>query len=231
MNSRQPAIEVLWDGEAMIAVNKPAGLSTQAPPGGDSLEARLRVQLASRSDYLAFPHRLDRPVSGIVLVALRKRAAKLLSEQFASRKVDKEYLAMVVGKVQTHTQTWTHNLRKLPDQARAEVVTDDAGESERADARPAETKVELLHYDTELDRSELRLLPVTGRMHQLRVQSAYVGHPILGDTLYGGPPLTEAEMAGFSERILLQAHSITFFDPRNGVRTTVTASDKFGQSV
>ncbi len=94
------SIDILWDGEIAIAVNKPAGLSTQAPEGADSLESILRKQLADRSEYVAFPHRLDRPVGGVILVALRKRAARLLNEQFAARKVCKEYRAVVSG--QTH---------------------------------------------------------------------------------------------------------------------------------
>ena len=70
------SIDVLWDGEISIVVQKPAGLPTQAPAGVESLESVLRLQLADRSDYIAFPHRLDRPVGGVILVALRKRAAR-----------------------------------------------------------------------------------------------------------------------------------------------------------
>mgnify|MGYP006132897513 CR=1 FL=1 len=258
-------IKILWDGEVALVVHKPAGIATQAADGIDSLETRLRHQLADRIDYLAFPHRLDRPVSGVVLVATRKRAAKLLSEQFASRKVGKLYLATVTGKVSPQLLgNWVDHLRKVAGKSHAEIVAPtDSG------ARLAETHAQLRRYDSSTDRSLLELAPLTGRMHQLRVQTAHRGHPIVGDWQYGGIQLSDAAIIPPEQgletsdpahsghltkspvpestvpesavsgtpahqpprRILLQAHKITFHDPRNGVQQTVTASDEPDQSV
>ncbi|EMI17321.1 tRNA pseudouridine synthase C [Rhodopirellula maiorica SM1] len=229
----ESAIKVLWDGDSMLAVEKPAGLSTQSPPGNDSLESRLRTQLSGRSDYFAVVHRLDRPVSGVVLIALRKRVAKLLSEQFATRKVDKHYLAVVEGNIEPVEQLWTDYLRKVPNQPRAERVTEND-----PDAKFAETRVEVVRYCSKLDRTLVRLFPHTGRMHQLRIQSALRGHRILGDSLYDNhdsdedtivsenreSDLTRAS-AGLPSpnqtRIMLHAESITFHHPKSGVRVTV----------
>lgn len=241
-------IQILWDGEVALAVHKPAGIATQAAEGIDSLESRLRHQLADRTDYLAFPHRLDRPVSGVVLIAIRKRAAKLLSDQFASRKVGKIYLASVAGKVSPHLLgNWTDHIRKVAGKSHAEIVASTA-----SGARLAETHSQLKRYDASMDRSWLELAPRTGRMHQLRVQAAHRGHPIVGDWQYGGIPLSAPDRPTISkipahsianpavsgsttrpppDRILLQAHQITFHDPRNGVSQTVTASDEPDQSV
>ena len=116
-------IEVLWDGQIAVVVDKPAALSTQAPGSAESLETRLRSQFAQRSDYLAFPHRLDRPVGGVILVAFTKKAARLLGEQFMARKVNKDYLALVAGRVEQGRSVWIDYLRKVPNQARVEVVT------------------------------------------------------------------------------------------------------------
>jgi len=232
-------------------VQKPSGIATQAADGIDSLESRLRHQLVERTDYMAFPHRLDRPVSGVVLVAVRKRAAKLLSDQFASRKVRKIYLATVAGKVSPHLLgNWTDHIRKVAGASHAEIVASTA-----PGARLAETHAQLRSYDSSTDRSWLELAPVTGRMHQLRAQAAHRGHPIVGDRQYGGIPLSDAANCPPGQsldtgdpsavepavsgaptdqpphRILLQAHQITFHDPRNGVSQTVTASDKPNQSV
>ncbi len=206
-------IKVLWDGEIAMAFLKPAGLSTQAPGSADSLELRLRSQLKDRSEYLAFPHRLDRGVGGVILVALRKRAARLLSEQFRSRKVEKSYLARVAGRIDSVNSPWIDLLRKVPDQARVEIADHDA----EPGAQRAETEVELLRIDDSSETTWLRLRPVTGRMHQLRVQAASRGHPIVGDRLYGGPALP-----GVDDRIELQAESIRFFDPRDARETLVT---------
>ncbi len=219
-------VNVLWDGESMLAVEKSAGLSTQAPPGAESLESRLRTQLSDRSDYLAVVHRLDRPVSGVVLVALRKRVAHLLSQQFATRKVEKQYLAVVSGEIEPGEQRWTDYLRKVPDHAHAERVAED-----HPDAKYAETRVQLVRYNAAQDRSLVRLFPCTGRMHQLRVQSALRGHPILGDSRYGRVhgeggesdviPSSQGLSAPQQTRIMLHAESITFHHPKSGVRVTV----------
>ncbi|MGI9472583.1 MAG: RluA family pseudouridine synthase [Rubripirellula sp.] len=253
-------IEILWDGDLCVAVEKPTNLPTQAAAGIESLESILRRQFAPRSEYVAFPHRLDRPVGGVVLVALRKRAARLLSEQFASRKVRKEYRAVVEGRVSLDSDgQWLDHVRKIANVAKAEIVTEDA--SGAPDARLAETRVQLLHYNAQTDRSLLQLFPITGRMHQLRLQAAHRGHPIVGDTLYGGAQLEAGDSRppkefdssrepGISQsggdtslpiqgdrtrdadtRILLRAHEIAFHDPRQGARVTVTASDKLSQSV
>ncbi len=251
------SIEILWDGDVAVAVEKPANLPTQAAAGIESLESVLRRQFAKRTDYVAFPHRLDRPVSCIILVAFTKRAARLLSEQFASRKVAKEYRAIVQGNLSLGSEVkWIDPLRKIRDEAKAEIVSPGS-----LGARLAETRVRQLRYDAELDRSHLQLFPLTGRMHQLRLQTAHRGHPIVGDELYGGPQLTatenlangaalntaatqdapriggavEAGQAGLDRestpRILLRAHELRFHDPRRGTRITVTASDKLDQSV
>jgi len=175
-------IKILWDGSAAIVVHKPAGIATQAADGIESLETLLRTQLAERTDYLAFPHRLDRPVSGVLLVATRKRAARLLSDQFASRKVTKTYLAWVTGKVQSQQLgLWVDHLRKAPKRSHAEIVQPGS-----EGARVAETKASLRLYDYATNRSLLELSPLTGRMHQLRLQTAHRGFPIIGDWQYGG---------------------------------------------
>ena len=212
---------MLWDGEVVLVVDKPAGLSTQAPGAADSLESRLRTQFQDRSDYLAFPHRLDRPVGGVILVALRKRAARLLGQQFMARKVEKQYVAEVAGRVDAAATVWLDHLRKIPDQAKVEVV-----EASDEQARLAETGVEIIRYDESSDRTWLKLSPVTGRMHQLRIQAASRGNPIVGDVLYGGPPIPDR-----TDQIQLRAHSLRFFDPRDSRPVTVTASEEWIERV
>ncbi len=215
-------VEILWDGVVSAVVNKPPGLSTQAPENADSLESRLRSQFKDRSNYLAFPHRLDRPVGGVLIVALTKKAARLLSSQFEVRKVRKEYIAALSGRLPEGTTIWADHLRKVPDQARVEIVDPGVDSS-----RQAETGIEFVRYDQQNDRTWVKLMPVTGRMHQLRVQSASRGFPIVGDQLYGGPRSAELR----DDEIALRAHSLSFFDPRNSKEVSVTASDDWTKSV
>ena len=174
-----PALNILWDGEFAAVLYKPAGLPTQGPPRAESMEQRARNQFATRSHYLACPHRLDRPVQGVILVAFQKRTARLLSSQFEARKVEKEYLAWTAGRIPSEPTQWIDHLEKVPDQAKV-TIADEAREG----ARLAKTEVQPLHYSTELDCTLVKLKPVTGRMHQLRVQAAHRGYPILGDTTY-----------------------------------------------
>lgn len=208
-------IDVIWNSDSAAVVSKPAGLSTQAPAPHPSLETVLRAQFASRSSYLAFPHRLDRPVSGLILVAFTKKAARLLGEQFEARRVSKTYLALVQGIVEHDQQPWSDYLRKVDDEARVEVIlpSDPVGTTSSKLAELKMTVVE--RYDS---RTLIELQPSTGRMHQLRVQAASRGHAIIGDSLYGGDEVVPGEEG---ETIALHAWKLEFNDPGNGRRVIV----------
>ncbi|QDT03289.1 Ribosomal large subunit pseudouridine synthase C [Rubripirellula lacrimiformis] len=221
-------LKIVWDGGHLIAVDKPAGLSTQAPPGCDSLEFRLRAQLAPRTQYLAIVHRLDRPVSGIVLVALRKKEARLISDQFATRKVTKQYAAIVAGHVVPGQSVWTDHVRKVPDRPLAQIC-----DASVDGAKHAETRVQVIAYDQSVDRSLLHLFPHTGRMHQLRIQSSHRGHPIIGDSDYGSVDNESAPQPTVPGPLMLRAESIEFHDPANGRRISASVetlpwTDGFG---
>src|SRR5437867_2013061 len=116
---------VLYEDNHCLAAAKPAGLLTQGvPPGIPTLEAMVKAYLKERyhkpgNVYLGIPHRLDRPVSGVVLFARNTKAARRLAEQFQQRQVTKIYWAAVEGEVQPEG-TWEDWLRKLPEEARSE---------------------------------------------------------------------------------------------------------------
>lgn len=205
-----------------MAVHKPAGLSTTSPPGTDSLESRLRKQLCCESGFLSAVHRLDRDVSGVVLVALSKKSARLLSEQFAARRVSKTYRAWVHGCIpiaapESPSQRWTDYLRKIADVARGEVCAADA-----PGAKLAETDVRPLRYDEAHDRTLIELHPITGRMHQLRLQAVARDHAIIGDPLYGPQPSGPRSDYAPAEKIALTAVKLVFYHPRSGKLTEVS---------
>lgn len=216
-------INILWRGSNAIVVDKPVSLPTQAPSGIESLESLLRHQLADQSSYVAMPHRLDRDVSGVIVVALSKKAARLLSDQFAARKTRKRYCAVVHGRLDApddHPLVWQDDLRKVPDQPRAEVCSNDAD-----GAKHAITNVRPLAYDPLTDTTRLQLWPVTGRMHQLRVQSAARGHAILGDPTYKTGASNCRDQECF--RLHLHADRLEFFDPANGSRRVIESPCPF----
>lgn len=213
--------EILYEDGPVLAINKPAGVATQAPPQFDSLEVRVRKFLAERAQadwaYLGVPHRLDRPVSGVILFATRRRAAFKLSRQFERRSVEKLYWAIVAGHVSPPEGKWIDHLWKVYGQPRAAIV-----EPTHPGAQEA-----ILHYrmlNAAADTTQLEIRLETGRTHQIRVQASSRGHAVLGDEMYGstvpfGPPCEDPR----NRAIALHARSITFHHPTTNARLTVEA--------
>jgi 23S rRNA pseudouridine1911/1915/1917 synthase len=222
------ALEVLFEDNHCLAVAKPAPLLTQgvpfAGPNGPipSLEAQAKAYLKERyhkagNVYLGIPHRLDRPVSGVVLFARNTKAARRLAEQFQNRQVEKIYWAAVEGEVRPEAGVWEDWLRKLPEEARSECVAADT-----PGARHARLRFRCLAAGGGGTMLELR--PETGRMHQIRVQAAARGWPVQGDLLYGarlpfGPPAETPR----DRVVALHARSLTFLHPIRYEPVTVVA--------
>jgi 23S rRNA pseudouridine1911/1915/1917 synthase len=219
----QDAPVILFEDNHCVAVAKPAGLLTQGVPAGvPTLEAQVKAYLKERyhkpgNVYLGIPHRLDRPVSGVVLFARNTKAARRLAEQFQGRQVIKVYWAAVEGDVQPEEGIWEDWVRKLPEEAR----------SERAEPGEPGAKPAVLRY-RRLQPCEggtlLEVRPETGRMHQIRLQASLRGWPVRGDQLYGaklsfGPP---AELPR-DRLVALHARSLTFLHPIRYEPLTVVA--------
>ena len=159
---------VLREGAGVVALWKPAGLATQAPPGIASAEAWLRERLhgGSPRGYVGVPHRLDRAVSGVVLFAATPRAARQLSRQFERRQVTKEYLAIVTGAAAaTGTSAdpwngfeWQDTIEKMSELARAAIVAEGT-----PGGRPAVTRGRVLR-GLPAGRLLLELAPVERRV-------------------------------------------------------------------
>lgn len=240
-DSPMDATCVIRESNGVVAVWKPAGLATQAPPGIPSAESWLRRRLhgADTGGYVGVPHRLDRGVSGVVLFAATPRAARKLSRQFEWRQVRKTYLAIVacadanhdaVERMSGDAVTWHDMVEKIVDEARVRIVP--AGEP---GGREAVTLARLSRRLSS-DRLLLELSPVTGRMHQLRVQAAARGLPIVGDDLYGvaddawakttqsGTPLVPSADDPRTRPIALHACRITYADPDTRAEVMVEAA-------
>lgn len=216
---------ICFETSGVVAVIKPAGLPTQAAPGIHSLERWLRSKVPA-GGYLGVPHRLDRAVSGVMLFATTPRAARQLSRQFERRQIAKTYLAVTElgdaggpwsGLPTTGDEAgdeWIDWLAKIPDQPRARLaIANEPG------SRQAQTRARHIGSLTGPDGASLAMLqlePRTGRMHQLRVQAAARGMPIVGDTAYGARCTWAAELGGSDpqrEAIALHAWRIAFTDP------------------
>jgi 23S rRNA pseudouridine1911/1915/1917 synthase len=176
---------IIFEDNHLLAVQKPHGLPSQGDESGDpsvvdwaELYLRHEYQKTGRI-YLALLHRLDRPTTGLLLLAKTSKAAARLSAQFKEREIQKTYLAIVEGVPEQETGTLTHWLRKPPGEKN--VV--------RAYDHPVtDAKEAVLHYrllKSAAGRSLLEIKPETGRQHQIRVQLATLRLPIVGDVKYG----------------------------------------------
>jgi 23S rRNA pseudouridine1911/1915/1917 synthase len=204
-------LDILFEDHHLIAVNKPAGLPTQAPPGFPSIEAQVKAFIKEKYNkpagvYLGIPHRLDRPVSGVILFARNTKAAARVAEQFSQHIVTKVYWGWVHGNVVEDAGEWHDYLRKIPDVAKAEVA-----EATADQAREAITPFTVLQRLE--NRTLLEFVPKTGRMHQLRVQAASRGHPIVGDSIYGSVQKSEPAPEPAIPMIALHARSLTLVHP------------------
>lgn len=211
-------LSIVFEDAFCLAVVKPAGQFTQgtwAPPGEETLEQAVRRHLNPDDPagaYVGIVHRLDRPVSGLLLWAKTRKAARRLSKQFEARQVVKEYWAIVecpgaetIGPslgTANGSVIWEDWLTRAGPDGRVRVV-----EPNTPNSRPARTAVQ--HLDSSnlaANLSRLRLWPATGRTHQLRVQTATRGMPIMGDSIYGS-------VQEFPNGIALHARGLTIRHP------------------
>ena len=233
------SLEILCEDGPVLAVNKPAGLLTLgAKPGVPTLERQVRQFLKEKfhkpgNVYLGIPHRLDRPVSGVVVFARNSKCAARLAEQFRERQVRKVYWALVEKVPDPPEGELVDWLRKAPDQARVEIVS-----AETPGAREACLTYRVLHEHStfapllappcdggEGMRTLVEIELLTGRTHQIRVQFAGHGCPIVGDVQYGAttrlvaPPASDPR----DEPIALHARSLTILHPIRYDSLTITA--------
>ena len=214
---------ILFEDDFLLAIDKPAGVAVH---GGSGVSFGVIEQLRMarpEADFLELVHRLDRETSGILLIAKRRMALKLLQEQFRERETDKVYLALAGGNWPANHRVIDKALHKylLPDgERRVKVVDNDHPDGMRS--------VTLVKVKAAVPASPLApatpftLLEVTiktGRTHQIRVHLANEGHPIAGDDKYGDFELNRALQKGAAgavplKRMFLHAWSLKFNHPK-----------------
>lgn len=193
------SLNLIYADDFILVLNKPAGLLSVPGRGADkadSLATRVQQQFADAR----IVHRLDRDTSGLLVLARGAEIHRLLSMAFAAREVNKRYVARVFGKpLETDGEINLPIIVDWPNRPKQHVNYETG--------KPSLTRYSLLSHDDANNTSLLELEPITGRTHQLRVHLSEIGHPILGDTLYGG---AEANAA---ERLLLHARLLSFGHP------------------
>ena len=192
-------LTVIHVDNEIIVVDKPAGLLS-VPGRGEGMDDCLASRVQARFPDALIAHRLDMSTSGLLVLARGAEMHRQLSRFFRERQIDKRYVAVVYG-----------------------LMADDAGEVElplicdwpnrprqKVDfeiGKPSLTRFRVVSRDPDANTTRVQLEPVTGRSHQLRVHMASLGHPILGDDLYGG------EATALADRLLLHAMDLGLFHP------------------
>lgn len=189
-----PNIKILYEDNHIIAVVKPAGVLSQGDKTGDvSMLGQVRKYLKDKYNkpgnvFVGLLHRLDRPVSGILLFAKTSKGASRLSEQFRNHTIQKTYNGIVSGVPKEKEGHIKEDVKKISFFAQGFAHKTDE-EILAAVKKATKTRAAELSYQvvkTSNKYSVLKIMPKTGRFHQIRIQMAQMGHPILGDVKYKG---------------------------------------------
>ncbi|MHB1214915.1 MAG: RluA family pseudouridine synthase [Thiobacillus sp.] len=199
-------MEPLYADDTLLVFDKPSGLLAVPGRGPDKQDCLAARAQACYPDALIV-HRLDMATSGLMVMARGAAAQRALSKAFAAREVDKRYIAVVAGRLESLPQAW--GVIDLP------IIVDWPNRPLRIVdhqlGKPSITRWRVLGHDETNLNTRVELEPITGRSHQLRVHLRELGHPILGDALYA-----PADVQALSSRLLLHAWSLSFVHPVAG---------------
>lgn len=204
-----PAFEILYQDDDLLVLNKPSGLLSVP---GKALEHKdsLQVRVQRVWPTATIVHRLDMATSGLMIMALNKPSHRHISKQFETRLVDKTYYARVFG-----------HFEALSGKVELPLICDWPNRPKQM-VSFEHGKAACTHYEvvsTSHNTSLVKLTPITGRSHQLRVHMLSLGHPILGDRLYA-----HDQAKALSDRLCLHANKISFTHPSTGEPLNFTSA-------
>ena len=199
-------LKILYEDNHIIVVVKPPNIPTQSDKTGDenklSIKKKYLIEKYQKKGdaYLGLIHRLDRPVGGVMVFAKTSKAASRLSEQVRNKEIQKNYLAIVDGKMEKQADNLEDYLWKNERKNISKVVSKDT-----KGAKLASLDYEVLKYNEEINLSVIKIFLHTGRHHQIRVQMSSRGHSLYGDQKYG--------TRGHGKQICLWAYQLEFMHP------------------
>lgn len=218
-------LEVLLEDEWLLAVNKPAGVLSHPTDKivANTVTSVLKAMRPGMVPRLA--HRLDRETSGVLLLAKDAETSRLLADAFVERRIEKEYVAVVLGRVDWETKTVDAPIGREDAEIKVRQTVGDDGSA---------AVTEFTRLAVRDDISLVAARPKTGRLHQIRVHLAHLGHPVAGDKLYIGQgeaylkavrgELTQADKDALgADRQLLHARRLSLVHPRTGAGLVLEA--------
>ena len=224
---RMPGYTILHQDDAVLALNKDSGLAVLSGRGRtESLVGMLEKEESLKGIKPLMLHRIDADTSGLILLALTAEAQKKISEQFCTRTITKEYYALVRGTPLNASGSTDLPIGKDPKNKNRMVIRGD-------EAKKARTKWIVEERFTGV--TLMKVYPVTGRRHQIRVHLKAIGYPLAVDKLYGGDEIKlsefkkhfklgkEQEERPLIARLTLHAHKLTFVHPTTEAETTIEA--------
>jgi len=204
-------LQIIYEDDSILVIDKPVGLVVH--PGAGNKKGTLVHALLGRKSPLStlgdvrrpgIVHRLDKDTSGLLIVAKDNFSHRALQSQFASRSLSKTYIALVKGRVEYEEGRVEEPLARDPKSRQKMAV------SSQENAKSAQTLYRTLKRFRQATLLEIKL--ITGRTHQIRVHMRYLGHPVVGDTLYGN----ETSLSSKMPRLALHASKIEFVHPKTG---------------
>ncbi len=253
-------LDIVYEDEHILGINKQAGLIVHPARGnwtGTLVNALAYYFQKNWRDIKDLPttgevfrpgivHRLDRDTTGILLIAKTELALWRLGRQFELRKIHKTYTAIVHGLIERDEDIIDAPIGKHPKIREKYSVHRKTGRPYPVTTKEAITRYKVLRRmrgvgKTQADFTLLELYPQTGRTHQLRVHAGYIGHPIVGDRMYGGGPIYRTQLQGRGDeaadpligRQALHARMIEFVHPRSGKKMVLEApwADDFARAL
>lgn len=201
-------IEILWQDEHLLLINKPSGLLSLSGKNPQNLDS-VHYRLVQTFPGCTLVHRLDFGTSGLMVIARNKAINAALCQQFSQRNVEKVYSALLCGHVENDEGVIDAPIAKDPALFPLMSICAKNGKPARSHYRV----VERFYQGMDLPLTRVKLTPETGRTHQLRIHCQQLGHPILGCDLYGG---LEAPGAEGTSRLMLHASELNFIHPVSG---------------
>ena len=218
-------LNIIYEDKDILVCFKPAGVATQTASVSQqdmvSLIKKYLGKQGGKAPYVGIIHRLDQPVSGLLVFAKNPQAAAELSRQIQNGIANKHYIAFCEGGPEKKQGTLIHYIRKNSMTKLAEISSKEA---------QGEYKKAVLDYEVEKELEDASIIKVhlqTGRFHQIRAQFSFIGNPLLGDTKYGTNTSKELSMRRKINKVALCAYRLVLKHPGTGKTLEFTLDEKY----